>query len=78
MIGVIKAYTTRVGSGPFPTEVFGIDGDRLLNEGSEFGTTTGRERRCGWYDAVVARFAARVNGLTDLFLTKLDILGGWS
>ncbi len=77
VVGVVKSYTTRVGSGPFPTEVFGEDGQRLLTEGAEFGTTTGRERRCGWYDAVVARFASRINGLTDLFLTKLDILGGW-
>jgi len=72
VVGVVKSYTTRVGSGPF-----GEDGQRLLTEGAEFGTTTGRERRCGWYDAVVARFASRINGLTDLFLTKLDILGGW-
>ncbi len=77
VVGVVKSYTTRVGSGPFPTEVFGADGERLMTEGAEFGTTTGRERRCGWYDAVVARFASRINGLTDLFLTKLDILGGW-
>ena len=77
VVGVIKAYTTRVGAGPFPTELLDEDGDRLRNEGGEFGTTTGRERRCGWYDAVIARFATRVNGLTDLFLTKLDILGGW-
>jgi adenylosuccinate synthase len=77
VVGVVKAYTTRVGSGPFPTELLDDDGDRLRTEGGEFGTTTGRERRCGWYDAVVARFAARINGLTDLFLTKLDILGAW-
>ncbi len=77
VVGVIKAYTTRVGSGPFPTELLDEDGDRLREDGAEFGTTTGRERRCGWYDAVVARFAARVNGLTDLFLTKLDILDRW-
>ncbi len=77
VVGVVKAYTTRVGSGPFPTELLDDDGERLRNEGGEFGTTTGRERRCGWYDAVVARFAARVNGLTDFFLTKLDVLGGW-
>ncbi len=77
VVGVVKAYTTRVGSGPFPTEVEDVDGELLRVRGAEFGTTTGRERRCGWYDAVVARFAARINGLTDLFLTKLDILGGW-
>ncbi|MGH3447608.1 MAG: adenylosuccinate synthase [Nocardioidaceae bacterium] len=77
VVGVIKAYTTRVGSGPFPTELTDADGDRLRNEGGEFGVTTGRERRCGWYDAVIARYAVRINGLTDLFLTKLDILGGW-
>ncbi|MGI8578295.1 MAG: adenylosuccinate synthase [Nocardioidaceae bacterium] len=77
VVGVIKAYTTRVGSGPFPTELLDADGDRLRAEGGEFGTTTGRERRCGWYDAVIARYAARINGLTDMFLTKLDILGGW-
>jgi adenylosuccinate synthase len=77
VVGVVKAYTTRVGSGPFPTELVDADGERLREIGGEFGTTTGRERRCGWYDAVVARFASRVNGLTDLFLTKLDILGAW-
>ena len=77
VVGVVKAYTTRVGSGPFPTELLGADGERLRREGAEYGTTTGRERRCGWYDAVAARFASRLNGLTDLFLTKLDILGGW-
>jgi adenylosuccinate synthase len=77
VVGVVKAYTTRVGSGPFPTELCDADGERLRTIGGEFGTTTGRERRCGWYDAVIARFAARVNGLTDLFLTKLDILGAW-
>jgi adenylosuccinate synthase len=77
VIGVVKAYTTRVGAGPFPTEALGEDGERLRATGAEFGTTTGRERRCGWYDAVVARYAARVNGLSDFFLTKLDVLGGW-
>ena len=76
-IGVIKAYTTRVGSGPFPTELFDEDGDRLREVGAEYGVTTGRPRRCGWYDAVIARYAARVNGLTEFFLTKLDTLGGW-
>jgi adenylosuccinate synthase len=77
VVGVIKAYTTRVGAGPFPTELLDADGEKLRTVGGEYGTTTGRERRCGWYDAVVARFAARVNGLTDMFLTKLDILSEW-
>ena len=77
VIGVIKAYTTRVGSGPFPTELLDEDGDRLREIGAEFGVTTGRDRRCGWYDAVIARYAARVNGLTEFCLTKLDILGAW-
>ncbi|MGH3510375.1 MAG: adenylosuccinate synthase [Nocardioidaceae bacterium] len=77
VIGVIKAYTTRVGSGPFPTELLDDDGRKLLTIGAEYGTTTGRERRCGWYDAVIARYASRINGLTDLFLTKLDVLGAW-
>ena len=77
VIGVIKAYTTRVGSGPFPTELLDDDGARLRQIGAEYGVTTGRDRRCGWYDAVIARYAARVNGLTDFVLTKLDILGAW-
>ncbi len=77
IIGVIKAYTTRVGAGPFPTELHDADGDRLREVGAEFGTTTGRPRRCGWYDTVIARYAARINGLTEFFLTKLDVLGGW-
>ena len=77
IIGVIKAYTTRVGSGPFPTELLDEDGDKLRTIGAEYGVTTGRNRRCGWYDAVIARYAARVNGLTEFFLTKLDILGEW-
>jgi adenylosuccinate synthase len=77
VIGVIKAYTTRVGSGPFPTELLDDDGERLRQIGGEFGVTTGRNRRCGWYDAVIARYAARVNGLTEFCLTKLDILGAW-
>jgi adenylosuccinate synthase len=77
VIGVIKAYTTRVGSGPFPTELFDEDGIQLQTLGGEIGVSTGRTRRCGWYDAVVARYASRVNGLTELFLTKLDILGSW-
>ena len=76
-IGIVKAYTTRVGSGPFPTELEDADGERLRAVGHEFGVTTGRARRCGWYDAVIVRYAVRVNGLTDLFLTKLDVLSEW-
>ena len=74
VIGILKAYTTRVGSGPFPTELLDDDGEKLRAIGGERGTTTGRPRRCGWFDAPVARFATRVNGLTDTFLTKLDVL----
>ena len=77
VIGIIKAYTTRVGSGPFPTELDDKVGDELRRVGGEFGVTTGRARRTGWYDAVIARYAVRVNGLTDLFLTKLDVLSGF-
>jgi adenylosuccinate synthase len=77
VIAVVKAYATRVGSGPFPTELHDADGEKLRTDGAEFGTTTGRPRRCGWYDAVVARYAARVNGVTDFVLTKLDVLTGW-
>ncbi len=81
VIGVVKAYTTRVGEGPFPTELVdgspGGDGERLRTVGGEYGTTTGRPRRCGWYDAVIARYAARINGVTDFVLTKLDVLSGW-
>jgi adenylosuccinate synthase len=77
VIGVVKAYATRVGEGPFPTELFDDDGERLRAVGHEFGTTTGRPRRCGWYDAPVARFAARINGVTDFVLTKLDVLTGF-
>ncbi len=76
VIGILKAYTTRVGAGPFPTELFDQWGEFLREKGFEFGTTTGRERRCGWFDAPVARFATRINGLTDIFLTKLDVLTG--
>jgi adenylosuccinate synthase len=76
VIGVVKAYTTRVGSGPFPTELLDEWGDRLRDVGAEFGTTTGRPRRCGWYDAVAARFAVRINGMTDFVLTKMDVLTG--
>jgi adenylosuccinate synthase len=76
VIGVTKAYVTRVGSGPFPTEDLGDVGERMRERGQEFGTTTGRPRRCGWFDAVLLRYAARINGLTELFLTKLDVLSG--
>ncbi|MDR1453417.1 MAG: adenylosuccinate synthetase [Candidatus Margulisbacteria bacterium] len=72
--GVVKAYSTRVGEGPFPTELFDKDGEYLRAAGAEFGTTTGRARRCGWFDAVVVKHAVRVNGLTDLVITKLDVL----
>jgi adenylosuccinate synthase len=74
VLGILKAYTTRVGSGPFPTELFDENGEYLSKTGGEFGVTTGRRRRCGWFDAVVARYATRVNGITDYFLTKLDVL----
>ena len=76
VVGVAKAYVTRVGEGPFPTEQLGEEGDRLREAGNEYGTTTGRPRRTGWYDSVVARFASRVNSLTDIVLTKLDVLTG--
>ena len=76
VIGIVKAYTTRVGEGPFPTELHDDSGEHLRKVGAEFGTTTGRPRRCGWYDAVIARYAARVNGVTDFVLTKLDVLTG--
>lgn len=76
VIGIQKAYTTRVGAGPFPTELFDKMGDFLRTTGGEFGVNTGRPRRCGWYDAVLARQAVRINGFTDLFITKLDVLTG--
>jgi adenylosuccinate synthase len=76
VIGILKAYTTRVGSGPFPTELHDAMGERLRKVGGEFGVTTGRSRRCGWFDAVIGRYATRVNGITDFFLTKLDVLSG--
>ncbi|WP_426186332.1 adenylosuccinate synthase [Microbacterium sp. TWP3-1-2b2] len=76
IVGIVKAYTTRVGSGPFPTELFDEHGDWLRSAGFEFGTTTGRPRRVGWYDAPITRYATRINGITDLVLTKLDILTG--
>jgi adenylosuccinate synthase len=77
VIGVTKAYVTRVGSGPFPTEDPGPDGERLREAGKEFGATTGRKRRCGWFDALLVRYAARLNGLSEIFLTKLDVLSGF-
>ena len=76
VIGVVKAYATRVGEGPFPTELLDEMGEFLRATGGEFGVTTGRPRRCGWYDAVVARYSSRINGLTDFVLTKLDVLTG--
>ncbi len=76
VIGILKAYTTRVGSGPFPTELLDEYGERLRSVGGEVGVTTGRPRRCGWFDAPIARYASRINGLTDIFLTKLDVLTG--
>ncbi|KQO10055.1 adenylosuccinate synthetase [Agreia sp. Leaf244] len=76
VIAVVKAYTTRVGAGPFPTELFDESGEFLRSKGFEFGTTTGRPRRCGWYDAPIARYSARINGVTDFVLTKLDVLTG--
>ena len=77
VLGILKAYTTRVGAGPFPTELFDADGETLRQVGGEVGVTTGRDRRCGWFDALIARYAARVNGLTDFFLTKLDVLSAF-
>jgi adenylosuccinate synthase len=77
VIGITKAYVTRVGSGPFPTEALDEYGDRMGERGAEFGTTTGRKRRCGWFDACVLRFAVRLNGLSELVLTKLDVLSGF-
>ncbi|MEU9887820.1 adenylosuccinate synthase [Sphaerisporangium sp. NPDC051017] len=76
VIGILKAYTTRVGSGPFPTELTDEMGDWLRTTGGEYGVTTGRNRRCGWFDAIIARYATRINGVTDFFLTKLDVLSG--
>src|SRR5829696_5803615 len=77
VVGIAKAYTTRVGEGPMPTELLNADGDKLREAGVEFGTTTGRKRRCGWFDALVVQTAARANAFTDIFLTKLDVLTGW-
>jgi adenylosuccinate synthase len=76
VIGIVKAYTTRVGAGPFPTELHDESGEWLRSHGFEFGTTTGRPRRTGWYDAPIARYSARINGVTDYVMTKLDVLTG--
>lgn len=76
IIGIIKAYTTRVGNGAFPSEDFGADGDRLCEVGHEYGTTTGRRRRCGWFDAVCVKYSAKLNGLDSFALMKLDVLDG--
>jgi len=76
VVGIAKAYTTRVGAGPFPTELFDETGDRIRDVGHEYGTTTGRPRRCGWLDVAILRYAARVNGLDEIALTKLDVLSG--
>ncbi len=76
VVGIVKAYTTRVGEGPFPSELFDDTGDRIQEKGAEFGSTTGRKRRCGWLDTVILKNAARLNGLTGLAITKLDVLGG--
>ena len=76
--GIVKAYCTRVGNGPFPTEDFGDDGKMLREKGKEFGTSTGRPRRCGWFDAVACRYASRINGCDDLSIMKLDVLDGFS
>ena len=76
VIAILKAYTTRVGEGPFPTELFDDDGEYLRKTGAEYGTTTGRPRRCGWLDTVIGRYATRINGVTDFVVTKLDVLTG--
>ena len=78
VLGVAKAYVTRVGEGPFPSEIVGPDHERVQELGQEFGTVTGRERRCGWLDLVALRFAVRVNGITSLALTKLDVLSAFA
>ena len=77
VLGVVKAYTTRVGEGPFPTELFDNEGEQLGNVGHEFGATTGRPRRCGWFDAVVAKHAIQLSGIDALILTKIDVLDGF-
>ena len=74
VLGIVKAYTTRVGSGPLPTELTGPSGDRLRASGKEYGASTGRPRRCGWFDAVAVKYAVQVNGIEALALTKLDVL----
>ena len=76
VIGIVKAYTTRVGEGPFPSELFDATGDTIQKNGAEFGATTGRKRRCGWLDTVILRNAVRLNGLTGIAITKIDVLGG--
>jgi adenylosuccinate synthase len=75
--GIVKAYATRVGNGPFPTEDFGVDGERLGKQGHEFGTTTGRARRCGWFDAIACKHSCRINGVDQLSVMKLDVLDGF-
>ena len=77
MLGIVKAYTTRVGEGPFPTELFDENGRRLGEQGHEFGTTTGRKRRCGWFDAVLVRQTCATSGIDGISLTKLDVLDGF-
>merc|ERR1712034_270687 len=77
VLGIVKAYTTRVGSGPFPTELEDATGQRLGERGHEFGTVTGRKRRCGWFDAVLVRQSIAVSGVTGIALTKLDVLDGF-
>ncbi|MCK4327143.1 MAG: adenylosuccinate synthetase [Candidatus Diapherotrites archaeon] len=77
VVGITKAYTTRVGNGPFPTELEGADGEKLREKGKEFGATTGRPRRCGWFDALIVKYAMRINGINELVLTKLDVLDGF-
>lgn len=76
VIGILKAYTTRVGEGPFPTELFDATGEEIQKKGGEFGATTGRKRRCGWLDGVIAREAVRLNGVNGFAITKLDVLSG--
>ncbi|URA11403.1 adenylosuccinate synthetase [Thermospira aquatica] len=76
VVGITKAYCTRVGEGPFPTELTDTIGERLRKQGNEYGSTTGRPRRCGWFDAVITRYALGVNGVSEIFLTKLDVLDG--
>ena len=76
VLGIVKAYTTRVGAGPFPTELFDDDGDHLGTKGHEFGATTGRKRRCGWLDTVALRRSLEINSVTGMCITKLDVLDG--